>query len=319
MNIAGKKEFIFGIVKFVLAGLGIAAFFIYVDFHKFAAAFLHINLIYFFAAFILVVFYMFTAGCEWFYLIKSFGYPKVRLKYCLRYILEVQFYNLLLSNFSGDIIRHFKVYKHINNKKDIAMIFLVNKAYTCFFLIVFGAIAVFFIKTINLSINLAVYRISSIIMAVALLIVLFSEKSKSVFYHLKEYRKKISKNIGFFMNALLVNILGRLVVVFIYYFICRSLDMRLSLLQIALVTFISAFGLFIPLNVAGLGAREGLNVLLLVNFGIPKEDAISFSLVAYAIFVILSVVGGTVELSGYGWKFKKLKNEYRAVKNEAIV
>lgn len=318
MNINNKKVFIFSVIKLFMAAVGIAAFFLYVDFNKFAGIFLHINLFYFFVALLLSIFYMFTAGCEWFYLIKSFGHFKIRLKHCLLYILEVQFYNMLLSNFTGDVIRHFKVYKHINNKKDVAIIFLMNKVYTCAFLAIFGGLSIFFMKTVHLSINPVIYKISGVMGIAAVLVIILSKKYRSFLVDFNAYKEKISRNLRFLLNALSINVLGRLVVVLIYYFICRSLNIQLTLLGVALVTFISAFGLLVPLNVAGLGAREGLNILLLVQFGISKERAISFSLVAYAIFVILSVAGGLTELSGYGWKFKKLKSEYRVVENGAI-
>ena len=52
----------------------------------------------------------------------------------------------------------------------------------------------------------------------------------------------------------------------------------------------------IPVSVAGLGIREASYAVLLSNYGISPEQAISYSITIFAVFIIVGLVGGIYEL-----------------------
>ncbi len=97
---------------------------------------------------------------------------------------------------------------------------------------------------------------------------------------------------------------------FVGYVVARSINLGIELLQLvwilALVTIVRS----IPISIAGLGVREGAFVFFFSLVGFSMEQAISYSLLGFALTVVVSLVGGLIE----GWsalssrKFYELPN-----------
>ena len=52
---------------------------------------------------------------------------------------------------------------------------------------------------------------------------------------------------------------------------------------------------FIPVSIAGLGIREGVLVFILPIYGISPGDAMAFSLLLFALIIVIGLVGGIFE------------------------
>ncbi len=51
----------------------------------------------------------------------------------------------------------------------------------------------------------------------------------------------------------------------------------------------------VPISVSGLGVREASLVMLLPGYGVPMEQALSFSLVIFGMLVFSGLIGGLCE------------------------
>jgi hypothetical protein len=67
-----------------------------------------------------------------------------------------------------------------------------------------------------------------------------------------------------------------------------DLPFSLMLLAVPLVSLIA----MLPISISGVGLREGLWLLILTPFGVPGEQAVGFSLLYFAAFVVVGLLGG---------------------------
>lgn len=92
--------------------------------------------------------------------------------------------------------------------------------------------------------------------------------------------------------TLLLHALG----ILIWWWLAKSIDLELDVLTIAWVRSAALVVGLVPLTVAGLGLREGAVVYLLTSLGISGADALSLSLLAFAVTVLsMGVIGGIAE------------------------
>jgi uncharacterized membrane protein YbhN (UPF0104 family) len=82
----------------------------------------------------------------------------------------------------------------------------------------------------------------------------------------------------------------------IWIWLARSLGLELDALTIAWVRSAALIVGLAPITIGGLGLREGAVVYLLTRLGIDGADALSLSLLAFAVTVLaVGFVGGLVE------------------------
>lgn len=82
-----------------------------------------------------------------------------------------------------------------------------------------------------------------------------------------------------------------------FFSLARAVDIQLTFFVIGWIsTFVTIIQL-IPISIAGLGIREASYAALLNDYGISPEQAISFSITIFAVFIIVGLVGGIFELS----------------------
>ncbi|MFQ5441400.1 MAG: lysylphosphatidylglycerol synthase transmembrane domain-containing protein [Thermodesulfobacteriota bacterium] len=86
-----------------------------------------------------------------------------------------------------------------------------------------------------------------------------------------------------------------------YYVLSRGLGIDVGLAYFFLFIPLSTVVSMLPVSVAGLGIREGAFVYLFTRVGASKEEAITLSLMWFAIMVVVSIIGG-VEFLRMGGK-----------------
>lgn len=70
----------------------------------------------------------------------------------------------------------------------------------------------------------------------------------------------------------------------------------LATLPVMLVIVSMSIFVNVPISVGGIGLREQLHVLLFTAFGVPKEEAVTISLLLFSQSLLLSLVGGALWL-----------------------
>ena len=113
----------------------------------------------------------------------------------------------------------------------------------------------------------------------------------------------INRLIFVFCVSLTAQFLG-----LVYFFLlARSVDIDLPFYVIGWIsTFVTVIQM-IPISIAGLGIREASYAVLLRDYGISPEQAISFSITIFVVFVIVGLIGGLFELSDIyrNWQRRK--------------
>jgi hypothetical protein len=87
-----------------------------------------------------------------------------------------------------------------------------------------------------------------------------------------------------------------------------AVDIHLSIFVIGWISSFVTIVQMIPISIAGLGVREVSYAVLLSDYGISPEQAISFSITIFAVFVIVGLVGGLFELSDIYRNWQRRKN-----------
>ncbi len=83
----------------------------------------------------------------------------------------------------------------------------------------------------------------------------------------------------------------------VYFFsLARAVDIQLPFFVIGWISTFVTIIQMIPISIAGLGIREASYAVLLNDYGISPEQAISFSITIFAVFVIVGLLGGIFEL-----------------------
>ena len=114
----------------------------------------------------------------------------------------------------------------------------------------------------------------------------------------------INRLIFVFGLSLIAQFLG-----LVYFFsLARAVDIQLPFFVIGWISTFVTIIQMIPISIAGLGIREASYAVLLNDYGISPEQAISFSITIFAVFVIVGVVGGLFELSDLYRNWQRRKN-----------
>jgi uncharacterized membrane protein YbhN (UPF0104 family) len=98
------------------------------------------------------------------------------------------------------------------------------------------------------------------------------------------------------VKVLSLSLLGHLLGILAYALVAAALGLELGLLDLGWIRTAAALITILPVSVAGLGVREGALVLLLAPLGIEPAQALVFSLLVFAVTMLLfGLAGGLVE------------------------
>jgi hypothetical protein len=221
-------------------------------------------------------------------------------------ILGGYFFNLFLpSTVGGDVVRTMDLFSHAGSGSKIAASVLLDR--------LSGFVAVVLVAVVSLMVGSKYINdptVSGSILALAVLlslsiIVLFSNIpfEKFPFKKLMLRVKKIHDGILAFklklpvlVNNLLFSVGLQISGAFIFYFIARSLSIKISPIYfLILVPVVTAIGMF-PISIGGLGLRDGACVVFFVKVGMSQAQAFSMSLIMDLFLIALGLLGGAVFL-----------------------
>lgn len=126
------------------------------------------------------------------------------------------------------------------------------------------------------------------------------ERAKKVYMGLSGYKDDKAR----FGLAVLLSVVSRVVWIYGCYLLSagmgHSLPMAVYFLLLPLIEFVRMF----PVSINGLGVREGAFVLYFGAFGLGISDALVFSLLVYAVLLVIGVAGGIL-YGARGWVARK--------------
>jgi hypothetical protein len=77
-----------------------------------------------------------------------------------------------------------------------------------------------------------------------------------------------------------------------YYFAARALGIELGLVAFIFIVPVVAVIAMLPISIGGIGLRENSLVFIMVAMGVINEKAAIFSLIIFAMFLLLGLMGG---------------------------
>jgi uncharacterized membrane protein YbhN (UPF0104 family) len=95
-------------------------------------------------------------------------------------------------------------------------------------------------------------------------------------------------------KALAVSLVLNVMLVGTNYLVARALGVTISVWYFVLFVPILSVVLMLPISMSGLGVREGAYVYLFGQAGVPTAQALTMSLLIYALRVVAALVGGSL-------------------------
>ncbi len=114
------------------------------------------------------------------------------------------------------------------------------------------------------------------------------ERLKNIYDTLKTFKKfKLVLLLALFYSFVL-----QFMVILSYYLAARSLGIELGLVVYIFIVPVVAVIAMLPISIGGIGLRENSLVFILVAMGVVNEKAAVFSLIIFAMLIILGALGG---------------------------
>lgn len=237
------------------------------------------------------------------------------------------FYSMVIpGQASGEIVKGIKLAKQESSQEKVWVPIFIDKITNLLIILIIGSLAIIndnaFNKDQNLVIFISLFTFALFIFS----ILLFTDKIKTLFdfikgclvqvlnilkinsdtlnnfslSYLKEYK---NKNL-IIAETFMWSILTKLPHVFALYLLAMSLDFKITIIESAWLFAIVSIASILPISFSGLGVREGTLIVLMSKIGIESSDALSFSILIFAMGILTGLIGGVIEF--YTW-FKPKK------------
>lgn len=92
-----------------------------------------------------------------------------------------------------------------------------------------------------------------------------------------------------------LSVFSHLIGVLVFVLLAQAVDIRLSVFAIGWLRTLLSIIQMMPVSIAGLGVREISLVMLLGDYGIPKAQALSWSLAVFGLTAVVAAAGGLLE------------------------
>jgi uncharacterized protein (TIRG00374 family) len=112
----------------------------------------------------------------------------------------------------------------------------------------------------------------------------------------RAYRAVVSYNCcrRALLEGAAISVVSRLVWILGCYLVARAFSLDIGFMALVLIVPIVELARMIPVSISGLGVREATFVFMLGQFGVDEGLGLAFSLVVYAVFTALALVGGLI-------------------------
>jgi len=261
----------------------------------------------------IVFFGVFLKGIKWRLLLSLFCKMQVGILDASKYFLIGFFLSIPTPGRVGDLARAFYVRKQAGLGQGLSTV-VFDRLIDITVLLFFGIVSAFLFSSLF---GMEVFSLPLAVLAIACffaLVFLFLRKGfakaalrpffrafvpegfrgktaegfEEFFSSLAGYRKGWPAVVG---NALLSFLCFALSFA-VFWLVCFSLGLNVSLLFVILAVSIAALAEIIPITVSGIGVREGLLVFLFSFIGVSAETAFAVSILYYILgYVSVAIVG----------------------------
>ena len=118
------------------------------------------------------------------------------------------------------------------------------------------------------------------------------EKLRRVWSALAQYRTLSKSALAIITWVSLLNFISSIA---LFFALAKALHLAIPLITLAWIRAMVLIVQLIPVSIAGLGIREGALVFILPIYGISPADAMAFSLLLFALIIVIGLVGGIFE------------------------
>jgi len=268
------------------------------------------NLLFLAVAFLIYVSTVFIVSCRWYILLQTQRINLPFKKLVSLYFIGLFFNNFLPTSVGGDLYRAYGAAKQ-NGKMALCLASVFTERLIGFFAIT--VMVLFSLIFISPEMGGNYVLILSILFLSLLLFFLLLFFNQRFFSYLTQILEKIkamgigkklvhfseSVNLyrrypGTLLRVFAISISYQLFIVVFSYSVSQALGLGLSVFDFIL--FVPVIGLvsMFPLSVNGVGVREAGYVFLLSRVGRGSSEALSLSLMIYAIGVAVSLIGGAL-------------------------
>lgn len=258
---------------------------------------------------------------KWHRLAKPLG-----IKSDLFELLKLNYISIFYSMFipgqaSGEIIKGIKLAKEESSQEKVWVPIFIDKITNLLIVLIIGSLAVINDDILNKNHNLIIFISLFTFALFTFSIFLFTEKTKLLFDFIKNYLViilnafkiksddianftlsyfKEYKNKNLIMaETFMWSILTKLPHIFALYFLAISLNFKLTLIESTWLFAVVSIVSLLPISFSGLGLREGTLVVLMAKIGIENSNALSFSILIFAMGILTGLIGGVIEF--YTW------------------
>lgn len=238
-------------------------------------------------------------------------------------LLKLNYISFFYSSFvpgqsSGELIKGLKLVKKEGGVQKVWVPIFIDKITNLLIVFLIGFIAVVFDETFRKNSTLVFFITLLTILLSLTTIILFSENTDHFIKYIKDflinvlklfkiktdfikdfslsYFKEYKKHDFLMFETLIWSLLTKIPHIFTFYFLAKSLNIDLSIIQSAWLFSIISVVTLIPISFSGLGIREGSMIIMLSQIDVQTTSALSLSLLIFIIGVIVALMGGILEL-----------------------
>jgi len=229
------------------------------------------------------------------------------------YAVAMFFNNLLPTTIGGDAYRAYDTAKcGVSRLKALAVV-VVERFLGLLSLLIFGVLALALAAELTTQIEgLWVWSLSTLAVMLAALWFIFFRHGRLDWLReilhrpgLRIIGKPIAKIGDAFTPfkgkvralgwSMVLSLFLQLIVILHYYLISEALGLSIPFVKFLVIIPVAMFVQMIPLSINGIGIRESVYVFFLTKiYGAPIEAALAFSWIAYAMILLLGVLGGVI-------------------------
>lgn len=264
---------------------------------------------------------IFVNAFRWQILLRYLGY-RYDLRLLSKLVFMALFFNIYLpSGVVGDFVRVAILPKDKNSKEErnvhlsrITASVITDKVVGMMGLMLLAFIGFLFCYQLLLSAKiLPIFGVMAFIIIVTFLVLFSSGMQTSlkrmfafslkILFPIKEALKGVldalfvyRKNFSVFGKVIPLSIVANMCVVVYFFLLSRSIGVDIGFLRLLALVPVIEFIAAIPISFGGVGIRECATILLFSSEGILAAEAMSISLLSFAVIMLLGALGGMLFL-----------------------
>jgi uncharacterized protein (TIRG00374 family) len=240
---------------------------------------------------------------RWKVLVDALG-----MRFSLARLTELYFVGAFFSTFlptevGGDVVRAYEVVRHSDRPAAAVGTVLVDRATGLLGLFLMASFALAFsYSLVGLSIAATVVLLSVLSWGGAALLMQRGLLERLGLLRLvrrlgrveEVYESIHASGLKAIAKALAVSLVLNVLLIAMNYLVARALGVTISVWYFVLFVPIVSVVLMLPVSLSGLGVREGAYVYLFAQAGVSTAQALTMSLLIYALRVVAGLVGGSL-------------------------